>query len=544
MTSTKTSRTPIEKQALIIWIGSAVFISMGILNLLFYFTPFFPVVYLYANTIGYVLYSITFTSLIPIGIGIRNITDIYFVDHITKSGQQTATWIFIYSASVLTDMLSLGFPVISGFVALALITGRVMAFVKLNKTFEKIKRIFDVKVGSFFYLLFAFYSIIIMVLGAVANYSESYDFEVFLAVFNGAIESILMVIVGVVLIADIIKLKKFIDESDIQPYAAKKAYLSRDRTAKPVLSTTKEHIQSQTQIKKFQEKATKQEMRIQHIREKEKQRKVHRERVEEKEEVPVTYIICNHCKQRTDKNLPNCMNCGESLKEESETTKKEISEVSVRRVLSPKREKILQQLTVAVFLIAFVVYAFVKGEGVLQTYAIIIIAVFATYLIVNYIVLFFSGRGFAITTVMSDISFLFIIIPILSAILSYFLTLAVVEITETSIEQNRWLLIGLTIILSLLSIFLLLSYRVRKTNMSLKEYLRYRFDFKARAEELNKEQKRVEKKRANFDSLDRIEAHMARQRQEKVMKYEDFDFKKRLKELGSPLTNDEEDENE
>ena len=61
-------------------------------------------------------------------------------------------------------------------------------------------------------------------------------------------------------------------------------------------------------------------------------------------------------------------------------------------------------------------------------------------------------------------------------------------------------------------------------------------------EELQKEKQRVEKKRANFDSLDRIEEHMTRQRQDKVMDYKDFDFKQRLKDLGSPLTNDDEEE--
>ncbi len=546
-------RTPIQNQTILVLIGCIVFILMGLLNILFRFTPMVATLFpkllisgdinrirLVFNTIGYVLYSVTFASLIPIGIGIRNITDVYFVDHITKSGQQTATWIFIYSASVLLDMLSLGWPVISGFVAIALIAGRVMAFVKINKTFEKINRIFDVKIGSFIYILFAYYSIITMVLGAIANYAEDLEFEVYLAVFNGVVESALMILVGIKLIIDFFKLKKFLEESNILPYSAKKAYLSKDRSDKPVLATTKAHIQSTTQIEKFQQRVAKQEQRIEKFRAKEEARKDSLEK-EEKKAVHVTYITCYHCKQRTDKNLSKCMNCGESLKNELESMKKEISDISVRRILSPKREKILQQITAAIFLIAFVVYAFVAGDAILQTYAWIIIALFATYLFVNYIVLFFSGRGFAVTTVLSDLSFLFVIVPILCAIFSYFMTLVVNAISETNIEETRWLLISLTIILSLLSIFLLLNYRLKSTNMNLKEYIKYRFDFKARAAELNKEQKRVEKKRSNFDSLDRIEANMARQRQEKVMNYEDFDLKQRLKDLGSPLTNDDED---
>ena len=241
------------------------------------------------------------------------------------------------------------------------------------------------------------------------------------------------------------------------------------------------------------------------------------------------------------------MNCGESLKDEKDSIKKEPSEIAVGRLLSPKKEKILQQIVFAIFLIAFVSYAFVTKDFALTIYAWIIIAIFVTYLFVNYIVLFFSGRGFAITTVLSDIAFLFVILPVLSSITSYFIALIVLKMSNPNAAQdeiNRWLVIILSIILSAISIIFTLRYKVNKIDMSLKEYLKYRFDFKARAEELNKEQKRVEKKRANFDSLDRIEAHMAKQRQENVMNYEDFDFKKRLKELGSPLTNDEEDDDE
>ena len=548
--------TPIEKNTRLVLIGSIIFACMGVLNIAYQFTPIFPIMFpkLMAShdigaimfvyqTISYVLYSITFISLIPLAIGIRNITDIYFVDHITKAGKQTAFWILLYAIVVPLDMITLGWPVISGMIALAIIVGRVMAFRQINITFEKIKRIFDVKVGSFIYILFAFYSLIVMTLGAIAEYSEDIVFQINLSIFNGAIESGLMIIVGIKLIIDVYRIKEFIEVSGIKPYSAKKAFLVADRTEKPVLATTKEHVQSKTQIEKLQKKAAKQEMRIQQLREKDLERKakqIQREE-EKKKKLEDQFIFCHQCNQRTDKNLTHCMNCGESLKDETERIKKEISEIAVRRILSPKKEKILQQIVFGLFVIAFVTYAFVIGDFTLIIYAWIIIAVFATYLFVNYVVLFFSGRGFAVTTMLSDIAFLFVILPVLSAIFSYFVAIVVREMAEQS-EINRPLLIILSIAISLLTIVFTLRFRVSRTNMSLREYIRYRMDFKARAAELNKEQERVEKKRSNFDSLDRIEAHMAKQREEKVMDYKDFDLKQRLKDLGSPLTNDDEDQ--
>ena len=548
-------KTLIQKNTLLILIGCIVFSSVGILNILFRFTPLLPnlfpkliisndpeLITSVFNIIGYVMYSITFASLLPIGIGIRNITDIYFVDHITKSGRQTATWIFIYSGAVLLDMISLGWAIISGFVALAIIVGRVMSFIKINKTFDKIKRIFDVNIGSFFYILFAYYAIITMTLGAVANYAGDIEFEVYLAVFNGVIESALMIIVGIKLIIDIYRIKEFIETANIKPYSAKKAFLTKNRTETPVLTTTKNHIQSQTQLEQFQKRAAKQEMRIEKFRERTKSKRIARNQVEGLEDTKIEYIICNQCKERTDKNLPYCTNCGESLKNEIVSMKKEISEVSVRRTLSPTKEKILQQITIAIFLIAFVTYAFIIGDFTLTIYAWVIIAIFATYLIVNYIVLFFSGRGFALTTILSDIAFMFIILPVLCAIFSYFVALVIQKTTDMTFENSRWITIGLSIALSLVTIYLMLNYKVSHSNMNLKDYLKYRLDFKSRAEELNKDKMRVEKKRANFDNLDRIEARIAKQLEENVIDYKDFDYKQRLKDLGSPLRNDEDEE--
>jgi hypothetical protein len=380
-----------------------------------------------------------------------------------------------------------------------------------------------------------------MTLGAVAEYSQDVAFQINLSIFNGAIESLLMILVGIKIIVDTYRIKKFVEETGIKPYAAKKAFLTVDRTDKPVLPTTKDHIQSTTQIEKMQERVAQQEMRIQKMKEREQEKKARQIQREDerKKEKKIEFIYCHQCNQRTDKNLPHCMNCGESLKDESERIEKEISEIAVRRILSPKKEKLLRQAVFAMFVIAFVTYAFVTGPSPLTVYAWIIIAVFLTYLFVNYIVLFFSGSGFAVTTMLSDIAFLFIVIPVLSSILSYFIALTVIRMQSPSEEINRTLLILLSIFLSILAITFVLRYKVSSSDMTLREYVKYRLDFKARAAELDKEQERIEKKRANFDSLDRIEAHMERQRKEKVMDYEDFDLKERLKDLGSPLENDE-----
>lgn len=536
-------KTPIKRYSNYVIFGSVMFLLMGFINLADQLVWFLSA---RNQVIGYILISLTCVSLLPIAWGLREITDIYFVDHITKAGQQTAKWIFFYAGTILFDMLTFGFPLAAGFVALALIFGRVIAYLKINKLFEKINRIFGLKIGSFFYILFAYFAIIISVLGALSSYASDVTFETFLRFFDGTIESLLMVIVGVKLIIDITRIKKFVETSNIQPYSAKKAFLTRDRSKTPVLQTTKTHFQSTYQIERLQEKTQARTARIEKMKPKAKTVKATQisKPDKPKKEIKTTFTICPYCQERTDRYIEHCMNCGEKLPELSKRkrgSQKETVALSARRILSPKKEKILQQITIATFLIAFVTYAFVSGDLSLIIYAWIVIALFATYLIVNYIMLFFVGRGFAVTTLLNDIAFMLIIIPILSTILSYFAVLTLSKLTETGFPFQIILWI-LSISISLLAITLIFRFKVKATDMNIREYIKYRFDFKSRAEELQKEKQRVEKKRANFDSLDKIEEHMARQRQESVMDYKDFDFKQRLKDLGSPLTNDDEED--
>lgn len=539
-------KTPIKRYSNYVIFGSVMFLLMGFINLADQLVWFLSA---RNQIIGYILISLTCVSLLPIAWGLREVTDIYFVDHITKAGKQTATWIFFYAGSVLFDMLTFGFPLTAGFVGLALIFGRVIAYLKINKLFVKINNIFSLKIGSFFYILFAYFAIIISVLGALSSYANDVTFEIFLRFFDGSIESLLMVIVGVRLIIDITRIKKFVETSNIQPYSAKKAFLTRDRFETPVLQTTKTHFQSTSQIKRLQEKTQARTARIEKMKSKAKPVKVAQTSKPDKhkKETKTVFTTCPYCQERTDRYLDHCINCGEKLPELSKRksgSQKETTALSTKRILSPKKEKIFQQVTIAIFLIAFVTYAFVSREFTLIIYASVIIALFATYLIVNYLILFLAGRGFAISTLLSDIAFMLVIIPILSTILSYFVVKGIEQVTENNIpfQVIQAILWVLSISISLLAITLVFRFKVKATNMNIREYIKYRLDFKTRAEELKEEKQRVEKKRADFDSLDRIEAHMAKQRQDKVMDYEDFDFKQRLKDLGSPLTNDDKEE--
>ncbi len=546
MASENNLKKPIKKYTGLVYLSAILLTAGGILNFVdkYLFGWSIRVEYL-----GYFIFGFATVSLIPLAISIREITDIYFVDHVTKEGKETARWLWIYGASVAVNFVLVGWPLVAPFVSVIIIVGRVMGFYKLNKLFTRIKNLFKINVGSFFYILFGFYSIIISTLASVANWADDDIFFGFLFAFDGIIESLLIITVAVKLTIDFRRIQKFILTEGIKPYSTKSSLFVKDRKEHMEISTTTEHIQSKVKIAQLQERTRSVPSVVA------KKKKVEQVMKIEKKEKGVfdQYIICPKCNERTDKNIGLCTNCGLVL---SKKERKEIEERARlvggvvqkrKRVLSVKKEKILQQVVIAIFLIGFVTFSFIQTENIaLHTYSYIIIAIVVTYFLVNYVLLFLVGRGFAILTVVTDILFMFVMLPILSAIFSFFTLTSIGNTIPEGISEEvfRGILIGLTIALSLFLIILVLRFKVKGANMNLKEYLQFRFDFKARETELNVEKKRVEKKRANFDNLDKIEAHMARQREGRVMDYEDFDYKERLKDLGSPLEDNEQNKEE
>jgi len=513
MATNRIDNTPIHRNYILLMSGSILLILSGILNiidqvLIGWSYRIIP--------LRYVLFCFTVIGLIPIAIGLRNLTEMYFIEHITLVGRQASLWLLFYSVSVVLDLVLIGWPITAPFVGYAVIFGRILGFLKLNRTFTKIKDIFDLKIGSIFYIIFAWYSVIISILNSIANWAQDISFEIGMFALKGLIETILLVLVGIKLIIDSTRLRKFILVSDIKPYSTKRTLFVKDSSTLTRSKLGKEHLQAQTQLEKLREKSKKRTIEV-----KPKRRK--------KKEVKITEDTLLIDKKKI-----------EDVKEIIEDKFK--VETSTKRTLTAKNEKIVQQIVITIALIAFTTYAFVTSNATLILYSWIIIAIFGTYLIVNYIVLFFVGRGFAITSIISDLAFLFIIIPAITSILSYFIFQGSLSFVETKLADPlyRSLFITTSAVLSIICIILVLRFKIRATGMNVQEYIRYRFDFKARAKEMATEKARAQKKRYEFDQLDRIEARMVKQKAAKVMDYEDFDFKERLKDLGSPLDRDEE----
>lgn len=100
----------IQREIVFIILGSALIIVAGFLNVC---NQFFQSWFFYWEYTGYILFLLIAVALIFIAIGIKNISEIYFIDHITKTGKQTAIWFYIYSGSILLNMAVFGWPGVS-----------------------------------------------------------------------------------------------------------------------------------------------------------------------------------------------------------------------------------------------------------------------------------------------------------------------------------------------------------------------------------------------------------------------------------------------
>ncbi|MHA1401820.1 MAG: hypothetical protein ACTSQE_15825 [Candidatus Heimdallarchaeaceae archaeon] len=519
---------PIKIHSIIVYLGCVLFIIVSFLNIAYnlYFNNAE-----YYQLIGYILFTLSAISLLPIAYGIHAITDIYFVDHITKTGKQTALWMTAFSVAVLSDMLFLGWPFLAGLTGYVIILGRVFGFYMLNKLFRKIDKIFSLKIGSAFYSIYAFFSIIVSLISAISSSAGDETFYAFLVTFNGFVESGLIIIVGIKLIIDISRIRKHVLAKPLLPYAAKVAFLIKDRRSRTEIPTTKEHIQSRTFISLLQQKTKSMET-------------AGNQKEQQELEETFNLINCPVCSERTDMFLEHCIHCQVNLfnrrtavtsKSLGITSSEEIHKTSVRRILSIKREKVLQDLVVTIFLVTFVVYSFVSSNDSLIIVSWLIIAIIITYLIIKYVVLVIFGKGYAITSLVSDLSYLFLFFPGIIIVVSYIFTIILRQFIPMDDSFYRLLNVLIIITLEIIAIFVVINRKLEKMNMNLKGYLKYRLDFGAREEEMRKEKERIQRKRTSFDKLDTISSRVESQEKERIVAYNEFDFKERLEDLGSPL---------
>ncbi len=508
---------PVNVSSLLLIAGSLFFMIVGVLIFYDEYMVFWSRSGAY---IGYLLYLILTVSLIPIAFGIGKITADYGEDHIIVVGKQAKKWLLIFTIITIVNFFTLGWPLIAPIALIATAFGRVIGFYKLNKALLKIKKLWEIKVGSIIYYLYAFYAIVMSVLANIAGLAQDVNFVDTLFYFNGIGNTFLLLLVGIKLITDTLIIRSFIIKQNLQPFTLADSWVVRYR--KDVAEQKwKERQSSVSFLDRLKEK-------------------------QEEAEVPTAAVLEEKYKvEKTikEKAIAEAVKVGE-FKEAAKPAPlpqiKDIPVISVGKMYSEKAErkkftseKIIQQVLLYTSLIAFIIVSVLSDNITLKIYGYIGIGLISAFLITNYILLFFLERGFKFTNLLIDLAFMFILLPSVFALISYGIAWGADRaITDMSPLVFKLIIAICTILMELVAVYVLINIKLDQTKMTLKEFIKSRLDFKTLSFEQKKRDERVERKRSYFDKLDKLETHMAKQRAEKVMNYEDFDVKKRLKELG------------
>ena len=205
---------PITRSTTLVISGAVLFISAAVLltvsrTVNYYVSVNWVFSWLFAAFIA--------LSLIPIAIGFEQITYMYFADHISRDGNQMRLYLLIFAIGELLAPL-VYFSVVFGSLALVLsLFTRALGFRKLDKSLIRIRNVTGIRTGSIFYQIYGFYPLITSILASIANAAEDESMLLYIFIFEGVVQALLMIIVGSKLLIDMIMLRRYVINKGIEP---------------------------------------------------------------------------------------------------------------------------------------------------------------------------------------------------------------------------------------------------------------------------------------------------------------------------------------
>ncbi|MHA1778933.1 MAG: hypothetical protein ACTSUF_09965 [Candidatus Heimdallarchaeaceae archaeon] len=219
---------PITSHVILLIIGAVLFSINGIINVFDFVQRQY---WGNSSVLEYVTFAVMALGLFPIGLSIRWITEDYFKEYITKSGQITQEIFYGYAIVVILNMLLVGFPAMAAVAGIFVIIGRIVGFYMLYRTLEKIKKRTYLNVGGFIYWFYAFYSLIIATIHQIAAFGQDETMKVLLFTFQGVIDSFLSVLVAIKLIIDGLAIRKYLIKMGVKPKGIEDSWIFRDKVA-------------------------------------------------------------------------------------------------------------------------------------------------------------------------------------------------------------------------------------------------------------------------------------------------------------------------
>ena len=199
---------PMNKHIFIVILGSLIFMGAGFLN---FSDEYFKGWSQQNPVLGYLLFGFTVLALVPIAIGIRKLAVSAFTNQIRKTGRYTGLWLLLYTGAVLLDLLVAGWPMVAILSLALLICSRIIGFYFLSKMFSRIRASFDIRVSSFIFFFYGIFYILTSIIGGIAGIAQDDLMTNLIFIFNGVLESVLIILVGVFLIINFYKIWKLLN---------------------------------------------------------------------------------------------------------------------------------------------------------------------------------------------------------------------------------------------------------------------------------------------------------------------------------------------
>ncbi|MEE9410719.1 MAG: hypothetical protein V3V41_07310 [Candidatus Heimdallarchaeota archaeon] len=195
------------------------------------------------------------------------------------------------------------------------------------------------------------------------------------------------------------------------------------------------------------------------------------------------------------------------------------------------RENIISQSIIFAMIVATVVISFVQNIVLLKIISIIAISIVAVIIISYYTLEFFTGAAYGIASVLNEIIYLALGIPIL-VISAGFLPVSIfVAFFNPNNRIVNIILITCLVLIEVFAISFIFRRYLRERNMNIIQYLKYLFDFRRRTEEQQKFKQRRDQIDSFYDDLSKVEDRIARKIEERSSGFEEFDWKTKVRQM-------------
>ncbi len=183
------------------------------------------------------------------------------------------------------------------------------------------------------------------------------------------------------------------------------------------------------------------------------------------------------------------------------------------------------------FIVTFALYSYFYGSIFYLFLSVFLVLLVLVIILSKLFVNYFTGTGYAVFAALSDLTFIFIAIPIL-VIMAVYLPYSILIFF---FGVDRLLIIRAIITPIILMQLAAVSFVIRKKlndmEMSLFEYIKYLVDFKRRIREAELQREKSHKMQTFFDNLHLIERNILRQKNQDPTPFTEFDWKERLDEI-------------